>query len=455
MQNPTHTNRQEAVALVRLGLPLAGSQIAQFLIVSSDTLMLGWYGVPELAAVTVASSYFFMFFIVAAGFAFAIMPLVAKAYEESDPVRLRRVTRMGLWLAVGVAVILLLPLWFSGPIFLLLGQEPVIAELSERYLRLVGFSLLPAMTVLVLRSYLSALERTGIILLSTIAAVGLNVLCNWLLIFGNLGFPEMGIQGAAVASLANNVLMMGILIWYVNRHFAFHELFARLWRPDWEALREVFGLGWPISLTHLFETALFGGAAIMMGWIGQQELAAHGVALQLAALTFMAHLGLSQAATVRVGQAMGRASALDVRRTGQMSLVMSVSFALLTALVFVTLPEPLLGLFLDPDEPERDAIVAIGVVLLAMAALFQIVDGAQVLGLSLLRGLEDTRVPMIYAAVSYWAVGMPASYVLAFELGWGAVGVWLGLVLGLASAAGLIMWRFWRVKAPWLGLAVN
>ena len=440
---------REARALLRLGVPLAGSMVAQFLIVSTDTLMLGWYGVPELAAVTLAGGYFHIFFVLVAGFAFALMPLAASAHERGDIQALRRVTRMSLWLCVGVAAVMQVPFWVSEGALLALGQDTEVASLAAKYLFYLGPSLFPAMIVQVLRSYLSALERTGIILGTTIIAVVANAVCNYLLIFGNFGFPELGIVGAAVASLFNNLVMVVILVIYALRHFPEHDLFGRLWRPDWAAMRDVYRLGWPIGITHVFETAFFSASAIMVGWIGTFELAAHGVALQLAALTFMAHLGLSQAATVRVGQAMGRSEPLGVRLTGQVGVLMSVGFSILTIAVFLSVPEPLLGVFLEPEDPDRDAIIAIGIGLLAVAALFQMVDGAQVLALSLLRGLEDTRVPMVLAAISYWVVGTPAGYLFGFVIGIGAVGVWLGLVVGLSVASALIMWRFWVIKAPW------
>jgi MATE family multidrug resistance protein len=182
----------------------------------------------------------------------------------------------------------------------------------------------------------------------------------------------------------------------------------------------------------------------MMGWIGPLDLAAHGIAIQLASLTFMVHIGFSQAATVRAGRALGRKDEISLRRGATMAIAMSACFAIATMAVFLLMPELLIKLFIDPAEPAKDTLVQIGVSLLAMAALFQVVDAAQVLALGLLRGVQDTTVPMIMATISYWIVGLPISYVLAFPLGMGGVGIWLGLVVGLTVAGILMMWRFWR-----------
>ena len=211
---------------------------------------------------------------------------------------------------------------------------------------------------------------------------------------------------------------------------------------------EVFRLGWPIGLTMLSETGLFAASAVMMGWLGTVPLAAHGIALQLASMTFMLHLGLSNAATVRAGNAFGRTDWPHMARGGLVALVLSALIALVTIVVFVAYPEPLIGVFLDPEDPARAEIIVAGVVLLILAAVFQLVDGAQVIALGLLRGAQDTRAPMVLAAVSYFGVGLPGAYILGFPMGWGGPGIWVGLVLGLAVAAVLLNHRFWLRTLP-------
>lgn len=441
---PRSTYRRHARAVLGLGLPLIGSHVAQFAITLTDALMLGWYSVEALAAEVLGGTLFFVLFIMGSGFAWAVMPMVASAQAAGEEAQVRRVTRMGAWSSMlfGVAV---LPLFiWSEPLFLAMGQEPGVSAQAGRYLAIAGYAILPALLVMVLKSYLAALERTQVVLWMTLAAVALNAAVNWLLIFGNWGFPELGIRGAAAASLSVNIASGVALAVYAALATPEHTLFQRAWRPDWEAFGHVFRLGWPIGMTNLAEVGLFAASTAMMGWLGTLPLAAHGIALQVTSVVFMVHLGLSNAATVRAGQAFGRGDGPGLRAGAVVVLAMSGMVALATVVLFLAVPEFLVGLFLSPAEPDRAGVIALGVGLLAAAALFQVVDAAQVMALGLLRGVQDTRAPMAIAAFSYWAIGVPASYVMGFPLGLGGVGVWLGLALGLACAGILLLWRFWR-----------
>lgn len=442
-----HTYRQHARAVLGLGLPLIGSHVAQFAIHLTDALMLGWYSVEALAAEVLGGTMFFVFFIMGSGFAWAVMPMVASAEAAGEGTQVRRVTRMGLWASVLFGVASLPAMIWSGPLFRLLGQEPAVATLAVSYLEIAGWSILPALMVMVLKSYLAALERTRVVLWVTLVAVAVNAAANYLLIFGHFGFPELGVRGAAVASVAVNLAALGVLGVYVHRSAPEHALFQRLWRPDWEALARVFRLGWPIGLTSLAEVGLFAAASVMMGWLGTVPLAAHGIGMQITSLVFMVHLGLSNVATVRAGQAMGRGDIGGLRDGARVVLALSAAVALATMAVLLVWPDPLVGLFLGPDDPDRAAVIAAGRQLLAAAALFQLMDAAQVQALGLLRGVQDTRVPMVIAALSYWAVGVPVSYLLGFVLGHGGPGVWLGLAVGLALSGSCLLARFWGWSA--------
>lgn len=439
----THTR-----AILSLGLPLIGSHVAQFAITLTDTVMLGWYDVTALAAQVLAGGFFFVIFITGSGFAWAVTPLVAEAEGQGDTTQARRATRMSLWLVTLYALVTLPAMIWSTPLFRAIGQEEDVAVLAGSYLSIAGIGLLPALVVMVFKSFLSALERTRIILLSTIGAVFVNAAVNGVLIFGHLGFPEMGIRGAAVASVFTQLATAVILILYILRRLPEHTMFQRMWRPDWEALARVFALGVPIGLTTLAEVGLFSASSVMMGWLGKLPLAAHGIALQIASLTFMAHLGLSNAATVRAGRAMGARDHDALRDGAVTATVLSLGVALVTVAVFLLIPGVLIGLFLDPQDPQRAEVIAIGVVLLAAAAVFQLVDAAQVLAIGILRGVQETRVPMIIATVSYWLIGVPVAYGLGFPAGLGAVGIWLGLAVGLSLAAIFLMLWFWRRVYP-------
>ena len=430
-------------AVAVLGLPLVGGHLAQIMIGVTDTVMLGWYSVDALAAVTLASSYFIVLFLMGAGFAFAVMPLVASFDAEEDEVSIRRVTRMGLWLSIFYGLVVTIPFFWAEDILIAIGQDAEVAGLAHIYLQIVIWQMIPALIVMTLKAFLAAMEHTAIILWATIGTAVMNGFINYALIFGNWGMPELGIKGAAIASLTVNLITVLILVAYITKVLPQFELFKNFWRSDSEILRRVYQLGWPIGLTSLAEGGLFRASAVMMGWIGAIELAAHGIAIQLASLTFMVHIGFSQAATVRAGRALGRRDELSLRRGGITAIGMSAFYAVVTSVIFLALPETLVALFIDPNEPERANLLRIGASLVMVAALFQLVDGLQVLALGLLRGVQDTTVPMFMATISYWVIGLPVSYLLAFTLGLGGVGLWLGLVIGLAIAAVLLLWRFW------------
>ncbi len=437
--------RSHIGAVLTLGLPLIGGHLGQMAIGVTDTVMLGWYGVEALAAVTLASTYFFVLFIFGSGFAWAVMPMVASFAAEGDERGIRRATRMGIWLSMGFALLALPAFVWAAPILRLLGQSEALSETAGEYLAVMGWGIVPALMVMVLKSYLAALERTQVVLWITLLAALTNGLANYAFIFGNWGAPELGVVGAAIASVATQVVSLLGVVAYVLWVMPQHSLFLRLWRADPQMLKRVFRLGLPIGLTALSEVGLFAASALMMGWLGTIPLAAHGIAVQLASITFMVHLGLSNVATIRAGNAYGRRDTPHMARGAVVATAMSVGFSVLTIGIFVGWPEPLISMFMQRSEPARADILAVGVGLLILAALFQLVDGAQAVALGLLRGVQDTQVPMVFAAISYWVVGIPCSYLLGFTLGWGGVGVWAGLVVGLGVAAVLLNARFWGV----------
>ena len=439
------SNSGHVRAIATLGLPLIGGHLAQFSITLTDTVMMGWYSIEGLAAVTLAGTFFFVLFIFGSGFAQAVMPLVASQFANGDEVQMRRTTRMGLWMSFVFALVVMPLFFFSDPVLRALGQTDALAAEAQSYLRIAGWGIIPALGVMVLKSHLAAMERTKVVLWVTLIAAVANMFLNYALIFGNWGMPEFGLRGSAIASLIVQILSLGVIVAYVMRALPEQQLFARLWRPDWDAFFLVGRLGVPIGFTMLAEVGLFAASTLMMGWLGTIALAAHGVALQLASVTFMVHLGLSNAATVRAGNALGRRDAEHLARGAKVVITLSMLMALATILVFVLFPEPLISLFLDSAEPNKAAIIATGTILLVMAGVFQLVDAAQVMALGLLRGLRDTKVPMSYAVFSYWVIGAPCSYLLGFTFGFGGAGIWGGLAIGLAFAAVLMMARFWRL----------
>lgn len=437
-----------------LGLPLIGSSIAQFSLHVVNTIMVGWYGVIPLAALVIGTSAYFIFYVFGSGFARAVMPLAAQAQARGDSAELRRAARMGLWLSIAFALLVYPFFWFSEGILIALGQKPEVAAEAQSYLRIVGLGLFPNLAVAVLQGWLAALGRTQLVLWVTVAAVGLNAVSNWFLIFGNGGAPELGVAGAALSSLTMHILTLLVLGLYAGLLPALrpHQLYRRFWKLDAPAMRQVFMLGWPIGLTGVAEASLFQASALMMGWLGAVQLAAHGIALEITAMAFMVHVGLSNAATIRVAGYAGLGQAKELRDAALIAIMMSLAVAFITIVIFVSIPEQIVGLFLNEHKPDSAAILVLGSSLLLLAALFQLADAMQALALGLLRGIQDTKVPLILAVIAYWLIGIPVSYTLGFVFGFGAIGLWLGLVSGLAAACIALMWRFWRL-APKVGAA--
>lgn len=433
-------------ASIALGIPFIGAQLAQFAIHATDVLMVGRLGTTELAAMVLAAQMFFTVFIFGSGFANAVVPIVAQAEGRGDRVAVRRAVRMGMWAVLGYGVLTAPLLWNAEHVLRFMGQQPRVAELAGHYLRVAQWGIFPALLFMVLRGFLSSLQRAGIILYVTIIILVTNAVLCYVLIYGHFGAPALGIIGAGFSALVVNTLSFVLLYFYIQRipQTRDYEIFVRFWRSDWPVLKEVVKLGLPIAVTVLAEVSLFTVASLLMGMIGTVELAAHGIALQFASVAFMVPLGLAQVATVRIGLAHGRGDAEGIKRAAIAVLVLGCAFAIVGSLVFAIFSHELAMLYLDVRRPDAMEVIAYAGPLIVIAGAFQLVDGLQALAAGMLRGLKDTTVPMIFALISYWAIGFVAAYVLAFPLGFGGVGVWYGFVIGLTAASLSLTWRFFR-----------
>lgn len=440
----------ELRAMVALAVPLVLTQLAQIAIQTTDVVMMGWLGPSELAAGALASHTFYAFFLLGLGVCSAVAPLAAQALGGNRRRDVRRVTRQGLYAALIICVpVWLLLAWF-GPIALLLGQDPTIVAMASPYMYALLVALPPALGYVVLRCFCSALNRPGPALVAMAVCIPLNGLLNYGLMFGEFGLPQLGLVGAGVSTCIVEWLMFTGLLAYVVRARGFRRygIMVRWWRQDWARLRQVFVVGLPIGGAILLEALMFSAAVYFMGVISDVAIAAHQIAIQCAAISFMIPLGVGQAAVIRVGYAAGRKDRLAVRRATFVAYGVGCGFMAAMAVVFVTIPELLAGAYLDSSDPENADVIALAVTFLAIAALFQVFDGAQVIGQHVLRGLKDTNVPMVVSGIGYWLIGLPASAVLAFGFGLDGVGVWIGLLCGLAFVAAILLWRFLRETRP-------
>ena len=438
------TWRAELGASFALAWPLIIAQLAQNLLFTTDVVLMGWLGPKYLAAGTLAGAYLVPFQLTGIGIVGAVAPLVAQARGRGDTRAVRRIVRQGFWVSILIAT-LLIPIVLSiKPVYLALGQDPEVTELAESYMVAGFWMLYPTLGIMVLRSFLSAFAATRVILVVTVIGVLVNAVLAYALIFGHFGLPRLELRGAAIATGLVNALMFGALLGYVLTHRRlkrFHVL-ARFFKPDWKHFFEILKVGLPIGLTVAAEVGLFSVAAILMGRLGTNETAAHAVALQLASTAFMVPLGLGMAATVRVGLAYGRGDAEGVRKAAWTAILLGVGFMSLTASLFIAMPHALVSIFLDSRDPANAAALSLAAGYLVIAGLFQLADGAQVVAAHTLRGLSDTRVPSLLAIFGYWFVGLPTAYVLGFVFDWRGTGIWLGLAVGLAFVAVLLLIRF-------------
>ncbi|MBN9363742.1 MULTISPECIES: MATE family efflux transporter [unclassified Devosia] len=442
----TFSNRwtTELRASFALAWPLIIAQLAQNLLFTTDVVLMGWLGPKYLAAGTLAGAFLVPFQLTGIGIVGAVAPLVAQARGRGDTKAVRRIVRQGFWVAILVATLLVPIVLNIRPIYLAIGQDPEVTALAESYMFAGFWMLYPALGIMVVRSFLSAFAATRIILVVTIIGVLVNAMLAYTLIFGHFGFPRLELRGAAIATGLVNLIMFLALLGYVVTHRKlkrFHIL-VRFFKPDWPRFREILKVGLPIGLTVAAEVGLFSVAAILMGRLGTNETAAHAVALQLASTAFMVPLGLGMAATVRVGLAYGRGDAEGVRLAGWTAIVMGTGFMALTAALFLAVPHALVTIFLDSSDPANATALMLAATYLGIAGIFQLVDGAQVVAAHSLRGLSDTRTPMLLAIFGYWFVGLPTAYVLGFVFDLRGVGVWLGLATGLAFVAVLLVSRF-------------
>jgi MATE family multidrug resistance protein len=436
----------ELKATLALSWPLVLTNVAQNALMTSDVILMGWLGADALAAGALGTNLYFALMIFGIGLVSATSPLVAEELgRRRHAVReIRRTVRQGLWSACAIAVPIWLVAWWGEAILLAMGQEPALAAAAGGYIRSLMWSLLPFLFYLVLRSFLAALERPGWALVVGLLAIPLNLAIAWVLMFGQFGFPRLGLAGAGIATtLSSTFMFLGLaLVVVLDRRLRRYHLFGRFWRADWARFRALWRIGLPIGLTLAFEVTIFNAAALLMGRIGASELAAHAIALQIASFTFMVPMGVGQAVTVRVGLAFGAGDRDGVTRAGWTAFALGVGFMVFTALLMVLVPHALVGVFLDLADPKNAPVVAFAVSFLFLAALFQLADGAQAVGAGMLRGLQDTRVPMMFALFGYWGIGLPVGVALGFWTPLRGTGIWIGLALGLLVVAALMLWRW-------------
>jgi multidrug resistance protein, MATE family len=422
--------------LLLLAGPIVVNQLGQVGMHTADTIMVGPLGAEPLAAVGLGSALHHFGVLIMTGALMGMAPLVSQAFGAGELAACRRIFIQGCWVALLLSVPVMLSLLFGHEISLLLGQQAGVAEITGAYLRALFWGIPPALLFIAGRQYLEGMGHVTAPMVVTFIGLGINIIANWLLIYGVEGWiPAFGAVGAGWATTIVRWSMLLALTAFLLGHRALPTLRTSL-RPVAAEVRRIITVGTPVGIQFGMEVGLFSFAAVMMGWLGAVELASHQVTINIAATTFMVALGASIAGSIRVGQHIGGRRPRAAQRAVLATYLLALGFMLACAILFVSAPRFLIGLYTPHGE-----ILELGSRLLLVAAAFQIFDGAQVAGVSVLRGAGDTRGPMILAALGYWAVGLTACWYLGFRTELGAVGIWIGLCAGLAAVALMLVLR--------------
>jgi len=437
---------QETRATLRLALPLAVAQLAQVGMGITDTIMVGALGRDALAAGGLGSGLFFATGAVLQGALVGVGILVAHARGAQQLEKIAPIVRSGFVLAIMIAAVMMPAFWFTEPVLLAMGQPAMLAHDVSGYVQILTLCAPASMFLAVQRSYLTAMNHPRAVMIIGFGALLTNGTLNYALIHGLWGFPELGLMGSATASaitIWGMCAAMTVAI-RITPDLRAHKVRGPL---DWKLTAELANLGWPIAVTFGVEIFLFMGSALLMGLMGTTALAAHNVTINVASLTFMVPLAISQAVNVRVGFHLGAQAPVAARQAAMVALMLGVAFMAAMAVVMFSVPRHIALLFnLDPTIASDAEVIALIAKLLVIAALFQVFDGFQSIAAGALRGYKDTRVPMMLVTAGYWGLGFPIAWVLAFPMDMGAVGLWWGLALSLAVAAVVLGARLWRMS---------
>ena len=405
----------------------------------ADSMMVGRLGALELAASSLANSIFFVLLMFGIGISMGLTPLVSKAYGKGKTNQISRLFSNSLLINFFTSLVMLGLVLLCSRNLNFLNQPEEVEALALPFLLIITASLVPMMLFQTFKQFVEGLSQTKQAMFITIAANLVNVFLNWLLIWGHWGFPELGFLGAAWATLISRVLMMVLMGGYVLTSKRYRDFKIQIFRfkPNWTLCQRILKIGVPTGFQFIFEVSAFSAAAIMMGWISVNALAGHQIALNLASISYMMATGLATAGMIRVSHYIGKEDFKGMREAGMVAFGMAATFMFVCALLFFVLRFFLPTLYIDDPQ-----VISLAASLLVLAGLFQLSDGIQVVGLGVLRGLEDVKVPTVVTFLAYWGLGLPLGYFLAFTMGMAEKGIWIGLLIGLTLTAGLLLYRF-------------
>ncbi|MBG1259130.1 MATE family efflux transporter [Nostoc commune] len=439
----------EVKKCLALAVPLAAAQLGQSATGFVDTVMMGWLGSQTIASGGLGAVIFSFCLLIVTGIVSAVSPLAAQAYGAGNREKVGTIVRLGLGISLVLGIPITLLLYNGGALLLLLGQDAKTVALAEIYLRAIALGFIPALGFGVLKSFLSALLQPQLVMVTVVLGTLLNITVNYVLMFGKLGFPALGLAGIGWASTFSLWSMFIALTVYIcnQPRFAVYNIFQPLSKKAFplehrRIIGEIFQIGLPIGGLIAVEAGLFTVVTFIIGQLGTNALAAHQIALQTISISFQLALGISLATTVRVGQLVGQNDLLATRLAGYVGIAIAALSMGVVGIIFWLMPKSVISLYIDINDPNNADVVVLAVKLLGVAAIFQIVDGVQVTAGGALRGLKDTRIPMLIGIFAYWCVGLFTGYTFGISSGYGAIGLWWGLAIGLAIAAIIMTWRF-------------
>ncbi|WP_414551228.1 MATE family efflux transporter [Anabaena sp. CCY 0017] len=439
--------RTEINQFIKLAIPLAGAQVAQAAVGFVDTIMMGQLGPESLASGGLASISFQFVLNTSSGVVMAVSPLVAEAQGAGQKTQIEQIVRQGLWLSIILSIPMMLVVGHLNSFMLYLGQAATTVKLADSYLNFVLWGILPGLGFAMLRGYVSALSQASVVLPLVILGTLVNVAGNYILGYGNFGFPRMELAGLGLASAIGLwTMFLGLLI-YTRLHpkLKKYPFWQDLHQLKPKILQQLAGIGVAIAVTIAVEYGLFTAVTFFMGTLGVEVLAAHQTVYQTMMLIFMVPLGMSYAVTVRVGFWLGQQNIAGARRAGYVGVTVAGAFMILTAIVLLTYPQQIIGIYLDIHDPANAELFQLAMPMLFISALSQFLDGVQRVAMGALYGLQDTQVPMLLSIFSFWGIGLTSGYVLGFPLGFGGVGLWAGQSIGVAIAGVIFLWRFHRL----------
>ncbi|WP_018321451.1 MATE family efflux transporter [Bradyrhizobium sp. WSM2793] len=439
-----HRFAVELSETAKLAWPMVLTQVGQIAMMTTDLAFIGRISAEALAAAALAGRFYLISVTFAVGLLSAIAPLAAQAFGANNLAAVRRTLRMGLWTALVLSLPIIAVALRAEQILLALGQAPDVARLAQQYLCGLGFSAAPALAFLAIRSFMGAVNRPQPVFWITLSAIPLNALLVYMLAYGKLGLPRLELFGAGLATTVVNCGMFLAGLWFaaLRQPFRDYHVLAQLWRFDWRAMRQLIAIGTPISIASLIESGLFWATSLLAGLISTSALVAHQIVVQIAAILFMIYVGVGTAAAVRVGHAAGRDDSAGVKRANLAAMLIGIVIAATLTLALIAARFEIVELFLGRSAGDSEATIGLAAKLLIVGATLFITDAAQCIAAGGLRGLKDTRVPLLFAAIAWWLIGFSLSYWLGLKVGLGAIGIWIGLSIGTTIYAALLVLRF-------------